>query len=378
MNETIYLEKENMIVPNLTNVEPSKDKLLEEKFFTNFFDKIIYNSITLNPNQVCSLESIHILDYFITINFTNLEIIIPETLKTSISICANFNPNIEFYIIPIKLIFHNGAHSNVVIIDHKKLTIEFYEPHGIVYSGSNTPFNIQNIIYTLIHFILHTLSNKEQIYTFENTHNTCPIGLQAKQSESDPQSGHCLAWSLLFVHLKLLNLTKTSDEIIKFLNKMDNKELDDYIKKYTGYIKTISQNNNDNYKVYSENKIPLTTLLTDQDKLQVKEYLKDLIQKYILEFDQSKKQKLFNEIITFVNFPEFHNIFFSTFNSNKLQPSDSPKRKYLKLNKEDDTKDTDDTNDTSDTDDTDDTENSQMSSYSGDWGESISDLLKYK
>ena len=341
MNEPIYLEKENMIVPDLTNVEPSvhKDKLLEEKFFINFFDKIIYNSITLNPNRVCSLESTFILDYFITINFTNLEIIIPETLKTSLSICANFNPNIEFYIIPIKLIFHNGAHSNVVIVDHKKLTIEFYEPHGIVYSGSNTPFNIQNIIYTLINIILHTLSNKEKIYTFENIHNTCPIGLQAKQRESDPQSGYCLAWSLLFVHLKLLNLTKTSDEIIKFLNKMDNKELDDYIKKYSRYIETISQNNNDNYKNYSENKIPLTTLLTDQDKLQVEEYLKDLIKKYILEFDQSNKQKLFNEIITFVNFPEFHNIFFSTFNSNKLQPSDSPKRKYLKL-----TNETNDTN----------------------------------
>jgi hypothetical protein len=58
------------------------------------------------------------------------------------------------------------------------------------------------------------------------------IGLQLRQNRYSPNSGHCTNWTLLFIHLKMLNHNIDINYIIDQLNKKDPEYLDTYIRKY--------------------------------------------------------------------------------------------------------------------------------------------------
>jgi len=312
--ESIIDVNDNMILPNLKLVNPSDSIYLREDIFSKYLDKIIVDSFQHYGNQICLLQSVFYTDYFITIDFIDFLYKIPNILLSSINKCKN-NPSIRFYVIPIRLnLTYTAAHSNVVIVDNLYKTIEFFEPHGSVFRGFHVPkpYKIENHIKILLSrlFPIHS-----QSYTYKNVQNSCPLGLQGQQSLINPGSGHCLAWSLLFVHIRINNLFLSPEYIINYFNhNFSPMDLDMYMKRYISLLEQTTYNihtkTRPNFK-YQLN-------LSSDEKIHISNRIKSLTEQYLLELTSEKNKNLINqifeELISYHKFPYFNDIFFKTVN----------------------------------------------------------------
>ena len=200
INDNIYDSEDNIILPNLRFAKPSESIYLTEDIFSKYLDKIIFDAFNLGSNTVCLFESVFITDYFITIDFIDFIYKIPNILISSLERCKQ-NPNIRFFIIPLRINFnYKDAHSNVIIIDNMEKTIEYFEPHGAIFGGFSVPYDIQRHIKILM---TRLFPIRTQSYKFKNVQNSCLNGLQSIQNITNPTSGHCLAWSLLFINVRI-------------------------------------------------------------------------------------------------------------------------------------------------------------------------------
>lgn len=311
-DEAILDPEDNIILPNLKFMGESNSLYLSEDLFTMYFDNIIKSSFNINNNNICYFESIFKTDYFITIDFVNFMYKIPNILLTSLKKCKN-NPNIRFYILPLRLNFnYKNAHSNIIIIDNYLMTIEHFEPHGESFLGLNLPYNIQNHIQTLINKLYPFRS---RFYTFKNVQSSCPRGLQSKQNLANPSSGHCLAWSLLFIQTRINNLILTSDYIINYFNtRFTNEELDSYMKRFIGFLENtniVTTKTIPNFKFslhLSEKEIEN---ISNRIEYLVKSYLVDSTNKYV---NSKHINTIFEELVSYHHFPKFNYLFFKNVN----------------------------------------------------------------
>jgi len=320
-NEIIHDLNNNMLLPNLDLAEPSKSIYLSEDIFVKYFDVILFKNLySAFDNSICPFKSVYITDYFITLDFVNFTYKIPEVLYESIKRCKLSNT--RFYIIPLRLnLNYKSAHSNLIIVDNQSATIEFFEPHGNKFNGTTyeLPYNIEKHIKVLINKLF---PYRSLFYTFKNVQNSCPKGLQAKQNSIDSNSGHCLAWSLLFIHLRILNLFYDTTYIIDYLHKNTPEQLDRYIRRYIGYLENTSH--------LLEKKLYPTlkyNMLLSNDEL---ENIKDRIKFLLLHYtdlsltinktpeDFIKISKYFDELISYHKIQNFDNIFFKYFNKYAL------------------------------------------------------------
>lgn len=329
-SQLIIDTQDNIVLPNLKLVEPSESLFLSEDIFSRYLDKIIFDSFQHYETQTCLFESIFYSDYFITIDFVDFIYKIPNILLTSINNCT-FNPSISFYIIPIRLnLTYKDAHSNVVIIDNAYNTIEFFEPHGNIFKGFRTltPYNIENHVKILLSrlFPLHF-----ELYTFKNVQNNCPIGLQTQQTIINPESGHCLAWSLLFINVRIINLFINTEDIITYFNKnFTPSDLNTYMKRYIGILEKNTLNINTKIPSHFKYHLQLSKEeldnIGDRIKLLTKQYLLELT----VENNNTVINKIFEELISYHKFSNFNDIFFKTINNylNKFKSTKlSSKRK---------------------------------------------------
>ena len=297
----------NVLLPNLQKIGTSNSTFLSTLDFSKYLDFII-NSVSLD--NICSNNSYYIEDYFLEINFSNLMYTIPNKLIDNILKCQK-NINIKYFIIPIALIFefNKPGHSNIIIIDNENKTIEFFEPHGISFKQSlyDTETHIKNVLE-----IIFPKQTKE--YNFINAHNDCPIGIQSKQNMIT-QDGHCLAWSLLFAHIRMLNLHLITEEISEyFLKHFNSYELDLYIRRYINFIE--HSNRFITHKYTQTLKYTITNF-SDQEIISIKSELIKLIREYKDMTHKDDKTEIFNKIVSFSKFDFFYNIFFITMNYNK-------------------------------------------------------------
>ena len=303
----IYDNSTNLIFPNLQKNIPSSSLLLPNHIFTNYLDYLLTISSTLN-NNVCKTHSSFVSEYFISIDFQNFKYKIPQKLKNDIEMC-NFN-NKRIIIIPIILLFNKkDAHSNIIIIDNFLNTIEFFEPHGNTFSGFETPFDIQYHILNSISLIDSVFS--PLFYTFKNVHNNCPIGLQFK-SQINNNEGFCLAWSLLFINIKLFNPITSTDYIINTLLSFSKNDLNLYIRRFLQYLEinfhTHSKKHNTTlkYNMQFEN--------SEKNKIEghILELLGDI--RFDLLSDNIKQYNAsFKKLEPFFNYPRFNELFYDIF-----------------------------------------------------------------
>lgn len=321
--EIIYDSNSNMMLPNLNLSEPSKSLYLSEDIFVKYFDVILLRNLqTFHDSSLnmCPLKSLYITDYFITLDFVNFTYKIPEILKMSIESCKITHT--RFYVIPLRLnINYKSAHSNLIIVDTEFGTIEFFEPHGNKFYGSEyeLPYNIEKHIQNLIKKLFPI---KSLFYNFRNVQNSCPRGLQAMQNLINPNSGHCLAWSLLFIHLRILNLVFDTNYIIDYLHKNTPEQLDLYIRRYIGYLENTSHLLEKKLYPTVKYKMMLSTLELDNIKNRIKflllhySDLSSTINKTPDDF--IKINKYFEELISYHKIQNFDNIFFKYFNKYAL------------------------------------------------------------
>lgn len=316
VTDSILDMQDNVILPNLKLMKPSQSLFLREDIFSKFLDKIIYDAFQNPKTQTCPIKSVFYTDYFITIDFVDFIYKIPNILLSSITKCKS-NPNIRFYVIPIRLnLTYKSAHSNVIIIDNSEGTIEFFEPHGSMFQGFSVPkpYHIENHIKTLVSRLFPLRS---QIYKYKNVQNNCPmgLGLQSKQNIINPQSGHCLAWSLLFIHVRILNLFLHPDDVINyFTTKFTAVDLDRYMRRYIALL--------ENTTLYSQSKtlpsFKYHLFLSQEERYNISNRITSLTEQYLLESSTAKNKevinKIFEELISYHKFPRFNDIFFSTVN----------------------------------------------------------------
>lgn len=315
-NSDVIIDLEdNIILPNLKNVPPSTSIFLREDIFSKYLDKIILDAFQHYGNQICLFKSVFYTDYFITIDFVDFLYKIPNILLSTIKQCT-LDPSVRFYVVPLRLnLTYKDAHSNVVIVDNLYKTIEFFEPHGSTFMGSITPkpYNIENHVKILLSRLFPIRS---QYYTYKNVQNNCPIGLQSQQSIINPQSGHCLAWSLLFIHVRINNLFLSTENIINYFNKyFTPTDLDTYMRRYIGLLETSTSNVRS--KTLANFKYNLN--LSQQEKIHITERITSLTQQYLIELNNDKDKtmlnNIFEELISYHKFPNFNDIFFKTVNN---------------------------------------------------------------
>ena len=326
---------------------PSSNKIfLDNISYVNYIDTIF------KKQNVCTIKLNEINNYFVNVNISDLTFSVSQQLENYLNACKQ-NKKIQFYIIPIALLFPNtfesneldiytSGHSNVVIIDTINGVIEYFEPHGINYQGNQVMYNTQLIIQTVISQILPLFSPKyNNKYIFENVFASCPyFGIQTDDS-------FCLAWSLFYTELRILNPQHTSQDIINDLSKWDRNYTLDYIKKYISYIQdksvyrkniiynsvtTIKIGDKDiNYppsyfKPLELNNVVETKSLITRINVLLYQYIKinnNLQTSKNLNLDSSyitnlnKKLKLiFNELTSYQDFPEFYNYLLTFFKNN--------------------------------------------------------------
>lgn len=317
-------EENGIILPDFRNLEESDEKKLSLSKFAKYMDKLFLNYLTtIHPTlHKCTLYSHYISDYYITIDFNILKYVIPRPIYEKLKICKA-TPSIRFYVIPLILqLNEKDSHANVMIVDNKLKTIELYEPHGSKFSSKHIIFDLETHIRNLIPII----SSSRSHYKFINVHNQCPTGFQTKQHSLDKNIGHCVAWTLFFIHIRLYNLNKSSFELISYFNKYPIKKLDSYIKKYMTLIDNETKNVKKTYRdVYYDFN------LTSDELNKAKELIIEKVHKYLNNVkllvsreytpDANKLalehyvKKIFREFIVFSKFDFFDKLYFQVINN---------------------------------------------------------------
>lgn len=317
-----------IILPDLQNFPLSNRIALDDLTFSECLDNILlnFNLFSTSSDRVCHMFFNKIEEYFLRIDLTTFQISMSVDTITQIMTCLT-SDTLPLVILPVRIDFMNiednykptnnlepsknlyTAHSNLIIIDKLYKTVEFFEPHGIVLG--HTYSSILNIESIIQNFLTETFRLKE--YTFINISTTCPIGAQSLQSLINPESRHCLAWSLYFIMVRLLNIYFIYDKesifqtINKVITSQDPVSIDKTIRQFLSYVESIiitpikflKANNTYNISDYIQNK----DLVESRLRYLIKIYFKNAV------FYQKDFRKIFEEIVSYKNIPNFDKIF---------------------------------------------------------------------
>tara|TARA_Y100000591_G_C21843335_1_gene707109 strand:+ start:2129 stop:2956 length:828 start_codon:yes stop_codon:yes gene_type:complete len=139
-------------------------------------------------------------------------------------------------LIPINLeivIPGTGTHSNIILIDTKKKTVELFEPHGArdneseLESISRAYFKVSRNVHKFF-----KLYFPEYRYIPPNKYEP-EEGLQMKL---DAFSGLCVTWSILYLHYRILNPDVRPSKLIEYLEYKITRSI---LLRYTRYVEEV-------------------------------------------------------------------------------------------------------------------------------------------
>lgn len=338
-SSTIYIKKHNIILPNLINMQESNLKLLSIQQFASFMDKILLDHSNLNdtlnsfnsfnPNEkICFFSSNISEEYFIKMDFENYRYNIPKNFINKFTMCNIYDPSIRFYIIPLLLQLNDdGGHANILIIDNKNKSIEFFEPHGTIFQELQE-YDIKHHIYNVLKVLFKNFKPEILNYTYVNVQQCVNIGVQALQNIINPDAGHCLAWTLLYSHIRLINIYSSSDDIIKFfVNTFTGVDLDMYMKRYISYVEKLGKFNIKKYSTIDNYKF----ILTDDEKDNIENKIIDYTEDFILNIDdKTSRHDILQSILKYKKYTDFHIVFSDTIYNSIQQKTPSPSKKKKK------------------------------------------------
>jgi hypothetical protein len=326
---------DTIILPKLDNLKLSNINSLDDTTFSECLDLLLFNFNILSQSggKVCTMFFNKIEEFFIHLNLITFQIDISNDIMIQIENCLHKNPN-GIIILPVRLDFLNikkdydidlsndninqdvnAAHSNLIIIDNNWKTIEFYEPHGITLGHAYSEFiQIPSILEKFIKTSFPNINN----YSFINVSSSCPIGAQTIQGIYNASAGHCLAWSLYFIMVRILNVNfipiqKTiSQTINEFITKETPQEIDSTIRRFLTYIETLGILP---LRVMKHiNKYNLQNFIENKTKIETR--LRNLIRLYFMNsmFYKRDFKLIFEEIISYKELPNYHEIFIDELN----------------------------------------------------------------
>lgn len=342
-NELSKNHQNKLLIPDLRDLMESEQKYLETSDFIKVFNYLIYKFKDFYPNLCIVYSNKSIDDYFLQLNLNTSHFEISKQLHDSIYKCIQSK---QLIIIPFGIILSHFkesyfeddkqqsntfdkfyGHANVIIIDNILKKIEYFEPHGILFTGQYINISIERLVHQ---FINDKFGLK---YEIVNVSKNCPIGPQIKAEKSSDRTGYCLAWSLYTIYLRLLNFNykphnndSVFESIIQFLNGYHGIDLDRIIRKFISYVTVLE------YKDFIDNlntmEIDIFKYLNDTEKKQIELRLEKLIQKYFKNSTKYKRSfhKILQEVISYKNLPNFSSVFTQTLD-NLINPPLKRKKK---------------------------------------------------
>jgi hypothetical protein len=188
-----------------------------------------------------------------------------------------------------------------------------YEPHGMKFLSKDIFYDLE---YHTRNLIKHILTRRTH-FIFKNVHYKCPIGFQTKQTKLNRNTGHCVAWTLFFIHVRLYNLDLSTSKIIAYFDSFEPEKLDTYIRQY---ITLIDNQTKESKKFYKDLYINLT--LNPKEEHDVKELIKKKTRQYFDNLDTNihsysglpfhEVNDIFKDFIRYGKFDFFHNLYFKT------------------------------------------------------------------
>ena len=222
------------------------DKKIDDKIVCKpHFD--LMSTPNFKKNEISPLLTTRDIEYAsFKINFKLPELyydyFLPKDFLTSIKICK-FNKRRLLYIpLVIALVNRNNtkqnSHFNVIIFDFKMKTVERFEPYGRYLKNSKKIDDDTNNI--LINIIKNKLKLNDFTYIPPSKISTKIEGIQ---SIADSFCGMCLTISMLYLHMRILNLNVKQHKIVDYFLELDKLELKNMILKYAKYIEKTLKNN---------------------------------------------------------------------------------------------------------------------------------------
>lgn len=315
----------DILIPNFDNYLETTDYFLSEDDFVQALQQLLHTIASSDLSSVCLYDIQTISEFFIQVDLTNFTLQVSNELIRHVNNCYS---STRFIVLPIKITFVNAqqeyvsktfdflednnvfenlltAHSNLIIIDTQSHTIEYFEPHGILMM---TVMGGVLSIDKYIEFCIKTTFPSTFYYTFINTAQNCFVGPQLIQN-IEYQSGHCLAWSLYFITLRLLNyhLHKNTLQLLnEYIVTWDTFKLNSTIRKFITFAKESMFPKLQSHLVYDMNAM-LTKI--DSSNLEYRiDYLSSMFFTMNKEFSSTQMPLLFEELISYRKHPKFFDI----------------------------------------------------------------------
>lgn len=207
-------------IPFVQNLHPTSLKFLTEDIFVTYLDVLFKKKIS---KHVCSRKLIASNEYFVKLDIPSLIVNVSKTLMSRFNECA-LDDSKKYFIVPLHIRFPSYyrvtdrvndivtdivsdtqtiGHANTVLVDRTRKEIELFEPHGQFFKGHPVSLDTQAMIKQIVTRVLPFT----QDYVFKNVFSTC----ESLAPQKDDL--YCLAWTLFYIELRLLNGTLDSSTV---------------------------------------------------------------------------------------------------------------------------------------------------------------------
>jgi hypothetical protein len=230
-------------------------------FIKILIEDIYYNEIVCLSNFFAKFKNRFIVGNTFSYNLDLDYLDIPVNAIKEIDQCIQFK---RFIYINLNIFWERDdmGHANMLLIDNLEKTIERFEPYGKSWKGDKQNLIAKKIDSKFNEEVLEKIKLKGYKY-ISPVHIQPVIGFQAK---ADAYDGMCVTFSLIYLHLRLMNPDIKHKVIIKYLLSKKKDEIVDIILKYARYIELSLKKN-----AYRVN--------LDRNKLYYKDF--DKIQNYL-------------------------------------------------------------------------------------------------
>ncbi|AHC54860.1 hypothetical protein D1R32_gp143 [Tunisvirus fontaine2] len=130
-----------------------------------------------------------------TISVDGREMSFPTNFRTQMNKVRRLPAKTRHVVVPV-LVSH-GTHANVLVLDRKKKTVSFFEPHGL--------YSRDRYFQGTEEFLQKFLDTFGLLgYKIKYGEATCPwFGPQAIEPQQEYSTGYCQTWTDLFVYCKM-------------------------------------------------------------------------------------------------------------------------------------------------------------------------------
>ena len=312
--------------------------------FRSYLEQVIYK----DPDA-CNVKTW--INYHISIDLYNFTYSHSIKFENDIRLCLADNNSRRFIFVPIKLSAPGLDHANLIIIDNVNRTIEYFEPYGDISTkqnfntiGDNNPIQLEHVgfdytiadmIHTVLkHFFPKRVGGRDNYmpYKFINVQGT-KYGLQwrgerarKERNKNEGMSeniigGYCMAWCLLYAHLRIHCKLLNYDEIVKDINN----KLYDYPFLIEHFITKIELDLNpkvEHVACITDLELKNNSIIDICEPERVKkfnEYLVNAVMWYFKEIkegtlDITKLQNYNRYITRYINYSQFYPLYFEGIN----------------------------------------------------------------